>query len=111
MSRLCIIHIVLSSNYMIYEQESISKLGVLFHKCGLYQLLYKHRNTIFHVASIKLDPLLSEHQSHNCCIHSGSSRSKTTYNISALNLNSQREGTQELLSAENGYIRYSSLQY
>lgn len=56
------------------EQESISKLSILFHKCGLYQLLYKLRNMISHVAPVKPDPLLSEHQSHKCCIHSGCSR-------------------------------------
>lgn len=63
------------SNYVMYEQESISKFGILFHKCGLYQLLYKCKNKIFHVAPIKLDPLLSEHQSHKCCIQRAFSRS------------------------------------
>lgn len=78
---------------MMYEQESISKFGILLHKCGLYQLLYKRKNKIFHVAPIKLDPLLSAHQSHKCCIHSGLSRSNTTYNKSALKLSSQRQKT------------------
>lgn len=80
----------------MYEQESISKLGIWLHKCQLYQLLYKHSNMIFHVAPVKLDPLLSEHQGHKCCIHSGFSRSNTSYNTSALNLS---------YSAEHGYIR------
>lgn len=90
----------------MYEQESISKSGILFHNCGLYQLLYKHRNMIFHVAPIKLDPLLSEHQSHKCCIHSAFSRSNIPYNVTVpLTWKSQREETQELFPAELGYIR------
>lgn len=87
------------------NRKAFWKLGILFHKCGLYQLLYKHRNTIFRIALIKLDPQLSEHQSHKCCIHSGFPRSNTAYNVSALSLNSRREETRELFSAKHGYIR------